>query len=38
MDWQTAAGWIAGPVATAVIAWLGASLRAARKRERERSA
>lgn len=38
MDWQTVAGWIAGPVATAVIAWLGASLRAARKRERERSA
>lgn len=36
MDWQTAAGWLAGPVATAVIAWLGASLRAARRRERER--
>lgn len=35
MDWQTAAGWLAGPVATAVIAWLGASLRAARKRSAE---
>lgn len=36
MDWLTVCGWLAGPMATALIAWLGASLRAARKRERER--
>lgn len=35
MDWLTVAGWLAGPVATALIAWLGASLRAARKRSAE---
>lgn len=36
MDWLTVAGWLAGPATTAVVAWLGASLRAARRRERER--
>lgn len=35
MEWQTIAEWLAGPVATAVIAWLAASLRAARRRARE---
>lgn len=35
MDWVTVCGWIAGPVATALIAWLGASLRAARRRSAE---
>lgn len=38
MGWADAAGWLAGPVATALIAWLGASLRAARARERGRDA
>ena len=38
MDLQMIIGWVAGPMATALIAWLGASLRAARKRERERDA
>ena len=38
MDWVTVCGWLAGPVATALIAWLGASLRAARGREREHDA
>lgn len=38
MDWLTVCGWLAGPMATALIAWLGASLRAARSRERERDA
>lgn len=38
MELQTILGWVAGPVATALIAWLGASLRAARKREREHDA
>ena len=38
MDWPTVAGWLAGPVATALIAWLGASLRASRAREREHDA
>lgn len=31
-------GWVAGPVTAAVIAWLGASLRASRAREREHDA
>ena len=38
MDWLTVCGWLAGPVATALIAWLGASLRAARKRSAEHDA
>lgn len=35
-DWLTVAGWLAGPVVTAVIGYLGASLRASRRRERDR--
>lgn len=35
MDWLTVCGWLAGPVVTAVIGWLAASLRAARKRSAE---
>ena len=35
MEWSTVAGWLAGPVATAVIAWLAASLRSARRRAAE---
>lgn len=35
MEWQTIAGWLAGPVAAAVIAWLGASLRESRRRSAE---
>lgn len=31
---MTILGWVAGPLATALIAWLGASLRASRARER----
>ena len=38
MDWMTVAGWIAGPITAALIGWLAASLRAARKREKERDA
>ena len=38
MGWEAAIGWVAGPVATAVIGWLAASLRASRARERERDA
>lgn len=38
MDWQTVAGWLAGPVIAAVISWLAASLRAARRRDREHDA
>ena len=38
MELQTILGWVAGPVATALIAWLGASLRAARKRSAEHDA
>lgn len=38
MDWPTVAGWLAGPAATALIAWLGASLRAARRRSAEHDA
>lgn len=34
-DWVTVAGWLAGPVATALIAWLGASLRESRRRSAE---
>ena len=34
MDYMTILGWVAGPLATALIAWLGASLRASRARER----
>lgn len=34
-DWITVAGWLAGPVATALIAWLGASLRESRRRSAE---
>lgn len=37
-DWVTVAGWLAGPVVTAVIGWLGASLRVARKRNAEHDA
>lgn len=35
MDWLVVAGWLAGPVVAAVIGWLTASLRAARKRSAE---
>ena len=38
MDWQTVAGWLAGPVIAAVISWLAASLRAARRRDAEHDA
>lgn len=38
MDWLTVAGWIAGPVVAAVIGWLGASLKAARRRNAEHDA
>lgn len=38
MDWLTVAGWLAGPVIAAVISWLAASLRAARKRSTEHDA
>ena len=38
MDWLMVAGWVAGPVVTAVIGWLAASLRAARKRSAEHDA
>ena len=38
MDWVTVAGWLAGPVIAAVISWLAASLRAARKRSTEHDA
>lgn len=38
MDWVQIAGWLAGPLVTAVIGWLGASLRAARKRNAEHDA
>lgn len=34
MDYLTILGWLAGPLATALIAWLGASLKASRARER----
>lgn len=38
MDFQTILGWVAGPATAALIAWLGASLRASRAREREHDA
>lgn len=38
MELQTILGWVAGPATAALIAWLGASLRASRAREREHDA
>lgn len=38
MWWLTVAGWLAAPAAAGIIAWLGASLRSARARERAHDA
>lgn len=38
MDWLTALGWVAAPLATAAIGWLAGSLRASRERERAHDA
>lgn len=38
MDWLQVAGWLAGPVVTAVIGWLGGSLREQRRRTAEHDA
>lgn len=38
MDWTTVLGWAAAPAVTAVISWLAASLRSARRKSGEQEA
>ncbi|MDN0055611.1 hypothetical protein [Collinsella ihumii] len=38
MEWLTAVGWVAAPLATAAIGWLAGSLKASRERERAHDA